>query len=53
MEPLDSLAVVDSEDKQGRRRIPKTVHFVVVVLPLARLDDYFLHVNMAKRNNRG
>jgi hypothetical protein len=30
---------------------PETVHFVVVVLPLSRFADYFLHVNMAKCNN--
>ena len=32
---------------------PKTVYyFIVVVLPLARFTAYFLHVNMAKYNNR-
>jgi hypothetical protein len=31
---------------------PETVHFIVVVLPLARLTAYFLHVNIAKCNNR-
>ncbi len=31
---------------------PKLGYFVVVVLPLACLGAYFLHVNIAKRNNR-
>jgi hypothetical protein len=31
---------------------PKSVHLLIVVLPLARFTAYFLHVNMAKCNNR-
>jgi hypothetical protein len=31
---------------------PETVHLLVVVLPLARFTAYFLHVNIAKCNNR-
>ena len=30
---------------------PETVHFIVVVLPLALFTAYFLHVNIAKCRN--
>ena len=37
---------------EGLCLFPKSVHLLVVVLLLARFADYFLHVNMAKYNNR-